>query len=456
MKAIHIVRTRHMDQDLTRGPLAKQIFVFSLPLVFSNLLQVLFNVADIAVVGRFAGSLALGSVGSTTILVSMFTGFLIGLAGGINVLVAMFYGAKNEKDTSEMVHSASLLSFATGFLLLLFGVVFARPVLELMNTKEELIDGAVLYLRLYFLGMPALAMYNFGNAVFSAVGDTKRPVIYLTIAGIINIVLNLVFVIVFQMDVAGVALASAISQTFSAFMVVRVLFRTDDCYGMSFPKLKPNWTKIRMLLKVGLPSGIQTAIFAFANLFVQAGVNTFSAVTVAGNSAATNADTLVYDVMAAFYTACGSFIGQNCGARNRKRILRSYFISMGYALLVGYFLGVSLFVCGPRFLGLFTTEPAVVEAGMLRLKVMSISYGFSAFMDCTIAASRGLGRSTVPTVIVILGSCVFRIIWIYTIFAYFGTITSLYLLYIFSWGITAVAEMIYFRKAYRECVKDFA
>lgn len=456
MKTIHIVRTRHMDQDLTKGPLAKQIFVFSLPLVFSNLLQVLFNVADIAVVGRFAGSLALGSVGSTTILVSMFTGFLIGLAGGINVLVAMFYGAKNEKDTSEMVHSASILSLATGFLLLLFGLVFARPVLELMHTKEELIDGAVLYLQVYFLGMPALSMYNFGNAVFSAVGDTKRPVIYLTIAGIINIILNLVFVIVFQMDVAGVALASAVSQTFSAFMVVRVLFRTDDCYGLAFSKLKPNWLKIRMLLKVGLPSGIQTAVFAFANLFVQAGVNTFSAVTVAGNSAATNADTLIYDVMAAFYTACGSFIGQNCGARNRRRILRSYFISMSYALLAGYFLGLSLFACGPRFLSLFTTEPAVVEAGMLRLKVMSISYGFSAFMDGTIAASRGLGRSTVPTVIVILGSCVFRIIWIYTIFAHFGTITSLYLLYIFSWGITAVAEMIYFRKSYRECVKAFA
>jgi len=214
MKAIHIARVARTEQDLTRGPLAKQIFFFSLPLVFSNLLQVLFNVADIAVVGRFAGPIALGAVGSTTILVSMFTGFLIGLAGGINVLVAMFFGARNEKETSEMVHSASLLSLGVGMLLLLFGLVFARLILELMNTKEELIDGAVLYLRVYFLGMPALAMYNFGNAVFSAVGDTKRPVIYLTMAGIINIILNLVFVIVFQMDVAGVALASAISQTF--------------------------------------------------------------------------------------------------------------------------------------------------------------------------------------------------------------------------------------------------
>lgn len=456
MKAIHIARAARTEQDLTRGPLAKQIFFFSLPLVFSNLLQVLFNVADIAVVGRFAGPIALGAVGSTTILVSMFTGFLIGLAGGINVLVAMFFGARNEKETSEMVHSASLLSFGVGILLLLFGLVFARPILELMNTKEELIDGAVLYLRVYFLGMPALAMYNFGNAVFSAVGDTKRPVIYLTMAGIINIILNLVFVIVFQMDVAGVALASAISQTFSAFMVVRVLFRTDDCYGMKISRLRPNWSKIRTLLKIGLPSGIQTAIFAFANLFVQAGVNSFSAITVAGNSAATNADALVYDVMAAFYTACGSFIGQNCGARNRTRILRSYFISMGYALCIGLAMGLSLFAFGPQFLGCFTREPAVVEAGMLRLKVMSISYGFSAFMDGAIAASRGLGRSTVPTIIVILGSCVFRIIWIYTVFAYFGTITSLYLLYIFSWGITAVAEMIYFRKAYRETVKSFA
>lgn len=442
---------KQLEQTLTEGSLPKKIFLFSLPLMFSNLLQVLFNMADIAVVGKFAGSNALGSVGSTTILVGLFTGFLIGLGGGINVLVALHIGAQNEKEVKETVSTSYILCIAMGILLLFIGFFGAHPILSLMNTKEELLDGAVLYLRIYFLGLPALAIYNCGNAVLSAAGDTKKPLIYLSIAGVINVILNLVFVIGFHLDVAGVAIASIVSQYLSAILITLTLIRSSKIY--SLPR---NWNsfikrdKLIALLKLGLPAGLQNVIFMFANLFVQTGVNSFSATMVAGNSAAANADSLTYEVMAAFYVACSSFMGQNLGAKKKERVLKSYFISLTYSFLIGLFLGVSVLLMGPAFLSLFSSDATVIDAGMYRLKIMSISYAFSAFMDCTIAASRGLGKTIVPTIIVVLGSCVFRVIWIYTIFAYFKTIPSLYLLYIFSWSITAIVEIIYFRKVYQE------
>lgn len=442
------------EKDLTTGPLGKQILFFSIPLILSNLLQVLFNMSDVAVVGQFAGAEALGSVGSTTILVTLFTSFLIGLSGGVNVLVALHVGAKNTREIKETVHTSVIVCFGMGILVLLFGLVFSRGILELMHTKDELIDGAVLYMNIYFLGMPALALYNFGNAVFSAVGDTKRPVRYLAFSGVINIVLNLFFVIVCRLSVAGVAIASVISQYISAGLIIRALFKTQGDYGLCLKDIRISPDKMKNILMLGLPAGIQNAIFQFANLFVQTGVNSFDAVIVEGNSAATNADALVYDVMNAFYIACASFMGQNLGAKNKKRVRSSYFISLIYSFFIGLFIGIGLLLFGRQFLSLFTTEAAVIDAGMMRLTIMSFSYAFSAFMDCTIAASRGLGKTVVPTVIVIMGSCVFRVIWIYTIFAYFRTVPSLYLLYIFSWSITAIAEIIYFIHIYRRAAAE--
>lgn len=437
-------------KDFTEGSLKKQILFFSIPLMITNVLQVFFNMADLAVVGRFAGSSALGSVGSTSTLVTLFTTFIIGVAGGINVLVALGIGSKNNKDLKETVHTAAVVSFIMGIVILLIGVTSARGILQLLQTKPELINGAVKYMRIYFLGMPALAMYNYGNAVLSAAGDTKRPLLYLLIAGAVNVILNLFLVIVCGMDVEGVAIASVISQYISAVLVLITLFKTKAAFSLELSALRLYKGKTEAILKISIPSGMQNAIFQFANLFVQMGVNTFDAVMVEGNSAAANADGLVFDVMTAFYTACGSFIGQNYGARKKERVLKSYFISLAYSFGVGMLMGLSLVFFGRQFLSFFTSESIVVEAGMRRLTIMGLFYGFSAFMDCTIAASRGLGKSVVPTFIVIMGSCVFRIIWIYTVFAYFQTITSLYLLYIFSWTITAIAEILYFRKVYKE------
>ena len=442
-------------RDLTKGPLAKQILLFSLPLMLSNFLQVLFNMADIAVVGRFVGEAAMGAVGSTANLVTLFTWVLIGLSAGVNVRTALHFGAGNREKLSGTVHSALLLCLGAGLLLLWVGTMGASWILGLMKTKPELMDGAVRYLRIFALGMPALAVYNCGSAIFSAVGETRRPLCYLTLSGVVNVLLNLLLVVVCGMEVEGVAIASVIAQYLSAILVTQALFRCPEAYRYRWRALRLDGVQVQGLLAVGIPAAFQNAIFALANLFIQMGVNSFDAVMVEGNAAAATADGLVFDVMEAFYIACGSFIGQNFGARNRERIRKSYLISLGYSFGAGLILGVGLLLLGPQFLGLFTDDPAVVEMGMKRLTIMSLSYGVSAFMDCTIAASRGLGKSLVPTIMVMVGGCLFRIAWIYTVFAWFQTIPSLYLLYLCSWVLTALPEIWYFRRAFRRETADF-
>ena len=439
----------------TSERLPRQILLFSLPLMASNVLQVLFNMADIAVIGRFAGSLSMAAVGSTATAVTLFTGILIGVGGGINALVARYYGARDQQELQRTVHSSAIICLICGILLLIFGFFGSRPLLRLLNTKEDLLPGAILYLRVYFLGMPALALYNFGNAVFSSIGDTKKPLMYLSIAGALNIALNLFFVIVCDLSVVGVALASAISQCVSAFLILRALTRVQDCYALDLHKLQLDPVQAKSILALGVPAGLQNAIFAIANLFIQAGVNSFDSLMVKGNSAAANADGLIYDCMAAFYMACASFMSQNYGAGRPDRVKKSYFISLGYSFGVGLVLGAALFFCGPAFLALLTTEGGVIDAGMKRVAVMAFAYCVSAFMDCTIAASRGLGKTVVPTVIVVLGSCVFRVIWVYTIFAHFHTIPALYLLYPCSWILTALAEIAYFASCYKRAMAIF-
>ena len=438
--------------DLTTGVLGKQILLLSLPLMFSNLLQVLFNISDIAVVGKFAGAYALGSVGSTSILLTLFLAVPLGMGGGINVLTALAIGSRSKKDVSETIHTAAIISLIAGILLLAFGMFFARDLLTLLNTKEELIEGAVAYLHVYFLGMPAVALYNFGNAVFSAAGNTRKPLVYLSIAGVVNVILNLFFVIVLKIDVCGVAAASAISQYLSAGLLLKDLFRGEGMCRLQMTEMKLTGSKAKRILQIGVPSAFQYMIYSVANLFVQTGVNTFSATVVAGNSAAANADNLVYDIMAAFYTVCGSFMGQNLGARKKDRVKKSYLICLFYSFMIGLVVGLLLVLFGHQFLSLFANDEAVIEAGMERLMVMGLAYCISAFMDCTTAATRALGKTVFPTIVMILGSCVFRIVWIYTVFAVYHTTQALYLLYAVSWIITAIPEIIYFVIIYKKTV----
>ncbi len=442
--------------DLTHGPLPRQILFFSLPLIASNLLQVLFHMSDLAVVGQFSdrGSMALGEVGSTAILITLLTNFLIGLGSGINVLVAKYFGARDHDSLRKTVHTSLLISIAVGVGLLTIGTVFAYPLMQLLGTHEDLIDGAVLYLRIYSLGMPALAIYNYGNAVLNAVGDTKRPLYFMLSAGVLNILLNLFFVIVCRMSVEGVALASVISQYVSALLILWALLRAKDVHKLSLSLLRIDPFTARMVLSLGCPAGLQNSLFHVANLFIQASVNSLGdPILISGNSAAQNSDALVFDVMTAFYTACSTFIGQNFGAGKRDRILKSYFLTLAYSFGIAAVLSVFLVGFGSGFLSIFTSDPAVIEKGMTRLVIMGLSYPISAFMDNTISASRGLGKTGVPTFVVIMGSVVFRILWLATVFLTFRTVESIYLLYPFSWGITGIAEIIYFRYIYRRTLK---
>lgn len=428
------------------------MLLFSLPLMLSQLLQVLFNMADVAVVGKFSSAEALGAVGSTTILVTLFTGFIIGMGSAVNVRIARHLGAKDKAGTSASIRTSFVLCLATGCIITVLCLVCARFMLELLGTKDDLIEGAVLYFRIYALGMPALGIFNFGNGVLSANGDTKRPLAYLMIAGILNVIFNLFFVIVCGMAEDGVALASIITQYVSAVLILRHMRRQEDDCTFRFQDLKNGLDKSeeKCILGLGIPAGLQNAIFAIANLFIQGAVNSFDSVIVEGNSAAANADAVIYNIMAAFYTACSSFMGQNLGASKRGRVLKSYFIGITYSFIAGAVLGGALYLFGREFLSLFANDEAVIEAGLQRTTIMCFSYAVSAFMDCSIAACRGIGKSLAPTIIVIVGSCVFRVVWIYTVFAYFQTIPSLYLLYIFSWIITAIAEIICFIVSYKK------
>lgn len=444
---------RSTTLNMTEGRLGRQIITFSLPLMFTNLLQMLFSMVDLAVVGRFSSSAAMGSVGSTTTLVFLFTGFLMGLGSGVNVLVATHFGARSEKNVRESVSTSFFVCLTAGLLMLALGLIFARPLLELLNTRDDLIDGAELYLRIYFLGMPAAALYNYGNGVLNAIGDTKTPLIYLSTAGVLNVILDLAFVIGLGMSTDGVALASMLSQCVSAGLIVRSLMRSTDIYRLNLRELRFYRDKASHVLSIGVPAGLQNAIFSVANLFIQAGVNSFSTVVVEGNSAAGNVDNLVYAVMNAFYIACSSFVGQNYGAGKVDRVRKSYLLTLGYAALAAAVFGGLFLLFGRQFLSLFTPEAEVIDAGLQRIAVMCFSFPLSALMDNTTAASRGLGKGLVPMILVFLGSCVFRVIWIYTVFAYFHTIGSLYLLYPFSWLITGTAEIAYFVYCYRKYVR---
>ena len=330
---------RSATLDMTQGSLGRQIIGFSLPLMFTNLLQMLFSMVDLAVVGRFSSSAAMGSVGSTTTLIFLFTGFLMGLGSGVNVLVATHFGARSEKNVRESVHTSFLVCLIAGFLMLALGLIFARPLLELLNTRDDLIDGAELYLRIYFLGMPAAALYNYGNGVLNAIGDTKTPLIFLSAAGVLNVILDLVFVIGLGMSTDGVALASMFSQCVSAGLIVRSLMRSKEIYSLSLKEVRFHKDKAIHALSVGVPAGLQNAIFSVANLFIQAGVNSFSTVVVEGNSAAGNVDNLVYSVMNAFYIACSSFVGQNYGAGKSRRVLKSYLLTLCYSAVAAAVLG---------------------------------------------------------------------------------------------------------------------
>lgn len=432
--------------DMCEGPILKKMLLFALPLMASSLLQLLFNAADIIVVGRFAGDNSLAAVGSTTSIINLLVNLFMGLSVGANVLVARFFGGKRENDLSATVHTAMTISIISGIVLTIIGISGARVILTLMQTPENVLGLAVVYLRTYFLGMTAMMIYNFGAAILRAVGDTKRPLYFLMIAGVVNVSFNLLFVIVFKWGVFGVGLATTISQVVSATFVVRCLLKEQSGIRLQLKKLWIHKDILMKILQIGLPAGFQGILFSLSNVFIQSSVNSFGATVVAGNSAAANIEGFIYVSTNAFHQAAVSFTSQNYGAKKYDRINRIMFVAQGCTIVMGTIFGVGAVLMGPVLLTLYTTSAAVVEAGMLRLRMIGATYALCGVMDTMVGSLRGMGYSVVPMIFSLLGACATRILWLATVFQIdaFHTIETVYIIYPISWIITSIAHIITF------------
>ena len=432
--------------DMCNGPILGKMLLFALPLMCSSILQLLFNAADIIVVGRFAGDNSLAAVGSNTALINLMTNFFIGISIGANVLVAHFYGANQKKDLKETIHTAMMLSVYSGILLTVIGIIGAKQILIWMQTPAEVLELAVLYLRIYFLGMTATMVYNFGSAILRAVGDTRRPLYYLFAAGVVNIILNLIFVIRFRMDVAGVGAATAISQCISAVLIVRCMMQEEGSIRLEIKELRIYKDKFIKMLKIGLPASFQGMMFSVSNVIIQSSVNTFGAIVVAGNSAAANIEGFVYVAMNAFYQASLSFTSQNVGAMKYGRINKILYTAEFCVVLVGVILGNVVTFFGRELLTLYSANPLVIEAGMVRMSIICSLYALCGMMDTIVGSLRGLGHSVVPMFVSLIGACGLRLFWIFTFFQMeeYHTPLSLYLTYPVSWTLTFLTHVICF------------
>lgn len=436
--------------DMCNGPLLSKILLFSVPLMMSGILQLLFNAADIIVVGRFAGSSALAAVGSTSSLINLLINVFVGLSVGVNVLVAKYYGGQREKDMSETVHTAVLTSLLSGLFLVVLGGIAARPLLHLMGTPDDVLDQAVLYMRIYFLGMPVLMVYNFGAAILRAIGDTRRPLYFLFMAGVVNVALNLFFVIGLGMGVDGVGWATVISEHVSALLVLKSLMEAPGALKLNLRELRIYPKKLKRIVKIGLPAGMQGAIFSISNVLIQSSVNSFGSIAMAGNTASANIEGFVYTAMNAVYQTNLSFTSQNLGGRKYSRINRIMYICLAVVTIVGITLGITAVLAGDLLLGIYSSDAQVLHYGMLRLEIICGTYFLCGIMDCMVGSLRGLGYSIIPMFVSLTGACGFRVLWVFTVFAAYRSLDVLYLSYPVSWAITAVAHMITFRKIRRK------
>lgn len=443
-----------VNPNMTQGPLLGKIIRFSVPLMLSGMLQLLYNAADVIVVGRFSSSAALAAVGSTGALVNLLINLFIGVSVGCNVLVARYYGAGDHDAVSETVHCAVGASVIIGILAGIVGLVFSTPMLELMGSPEDVLPLASLYLRIYFCGMPFNIAYNFGAAILRAVGDTKRPLYILSLAGAVNVALNLVLVIVFDMSVAGVAIATVLSQVISAVLVIRCLMLREDCCHLKLKDIRIYKDKLVGMIRVGLPAGIQGSLFSLSNVIIQSSVNSFGSVVVAGNSAAANIEGFVYTAMNAVYQACITFVSQNLGAQKPRRILKVMGICILVVSVVGLVLGNLVYLCGHPLLSIYCSDSEglqeqMISVGLTRMTYLAAPYFLCGLMEIGCGGMRGLGWSWLPTTISLLGACGSRILWIFTVFRQVGTLNSLYISYPISWALTFAAHMLCFFFAFR-------
>ena len=435
-------RKSSYEIDMVNGPLFGKIVRFAIPLMLSGILQLFFNAADIVVVGRFAGPTALAAVGSTGSLINLIINIFMGLSVGANVLVARYYGARDVKNLSETVHTSILASLISGVALIFIGCLLAKPMLNLMGSPADVIDQATLYVRIYFAGMPAMMLYNFGAAILRSVGDTKRPLYFLMIAGVINVVLNVIMVVFFHMGVAGVALATVASQVVSCILVIRCLVQNEGAIHLDVYNLTFNRQRMSEMLRIGLPAGFQGMVYSLSNVLIQSSVNSFGSLVMAGNTAAANIEGFVYTAMNSFYQTNLSFTSQNYGAKNKERLGKVLVYCLGIVTVVGAVIGNLVYLFGEFFLGFYTTDPHDIQYGMNRLAIISTMYFICGWMDVMVGSIRGVGYAIMPMIVSLLGACALRVVWIFTIFSIFHTQFSLYISYPISWSITFAAHFV--------------
>ena len=440
------MKNNKYEIDMCNGPILTKLLKLTLPLMLSSVLQLLFNAADVIVVGNFAGENSLAAVGSSTALVNLITNLFLGLSTSANILTSMFMGAGKDERVSKTIHTSICLSIASGLIMTVFGVVFADKLLLMMNTPKETLGLSTLYLRIYFLGMTAMMIYNFGSSVLRSKGDTKRPLYFLTFSGIINVILNLIFVIALKMDVAGVALATAISQCISAYLIIRCLMKEEDSFKFEFKKLRFDKKIVVRMLKIGIPAGFQGVVFSLSNVVIQSSINSFGAITMAGSAAASSIEGFIWVSMNSFSQGALTFMSQNIGAGKYSRINKITFITCACAAVTGIVLGNAAYLLAEPLISIYDSRSAVIDAGIIRMGLVCCFYCTCGLMDCIVGNIRGMGYAVMPTIVSLIGACGLRIIWIFTVFRIprFHTEFMLFLSYPITWVITFVVHLICF------------
>ena len=430
--------------DMCNGSIMDKLISFSLPLMLSGILQLMFNAVDIIVVGRFSGKQALAAVGSTTALINVFTNLFIGISLGANVLAARFYAMGKSKEMSETVHTSITLAMVSGVIMAFVGVLFARGALELMGTPDDVIDKSALYMRIYFMGMPFFMLYNYGAAILRAIGDTKRPLLFLIISGLINAALNMFFVIYLHMSVEGVAIATVISQLISCVLVLWCLYKSEGSYQLRFSKLRIKGVYLKQIFQVGIPAGIQSTIINFSNVLLQSSVNSFGSTAMAGYTAANNILGFLYAAVNSVTQACMSFTSQNYGVSKYKRMDKVLIDCMILTVVVAGVLGCGSYLLGPQILRIYTEEEKVIRCGMEILSITTVPYFLCGIMDLFPGALRGMGYSAVPMILSIIGTVGMRVVWIFGIFPHHRSLYVLFISYPGSWLFTIVMQVICF------------
>ena len=437
-------KTSKYEIDMCNGSILDKLVSFSIPLMLSGILQLLFNAVDIIVVGQFTGNEALAAVGSTTALINVFVNLFIGISLGASVLAARFYATGQEKEMSETVHTSITLALISGIAMGIIGVIAAKGALELMDTPDNVLNLSTLYMRIYFMGMPFFMLYNYGAAILRAVGATKRPLLFLIISGATNVVLNLLLVIQLHLGVAGVAIATVISQCISCILVLRCLYLSDGSYQLRFNKLGMNARYVRQIFQIGIPAGIQSTIINFSNVLLQSSVNSFGSVAMAGYTAANNILGFLYVSVNSITQACMSFTSQNYGVRKFKRMDKVLLECLGLTVIVALVLGGGSYLFGAELMHIYTKSTKVVECGVDIMLYTTVTYFLCGIMDLLPGALRGMGHSTVPMILSVIGTVGTRIVWIYVIFPCHRSLDFLFISYPVSWLLTIVMQVICF------------